>query len=203
MPIVEEIKSVASLSSGLLARKGTARPAMRRQVTGAQGEGPVFVAVDSSAEGAANANQHDDTDDLAAAQSELGWDDHGFDEDEDLAVDGSAGVPEVLRQRDDLAESLGAEGFDPTSGGDPDHEQSSCIALTPMEAPVKRRPNADFSGGRRAAFTLRVDHERHLRLRLACALQNRSAQQVVTEALDRLLDEMPELDELARRARRH
>ena len=51
--------------------------------------------------------------------------------------------------------------------------------------------------GRRAAFTLRLDAERHLRLRLACTLGNHSAQQVVTEALDRLLGNLPELEALA------
>ena len=56
--------------------------------------------------------------------------------------------------------------------------------------------------GRRAAFTLRVDSDRHLKLRLACTVQGRSAQQLVTEALDRLFDGLPELDDLARRVKR-
>jgi hypothetical protein len=51
--------------------------------------------------------------------------------------------------------------------------------------------------GRRAAFTLRLDPERHLKLRLACTLDSRSAQALVTEALDRLLGAMPELEPLA------
>lgn len=51
--------------------------------------------------------------------------------------------------------------------------------------------------GRRAAFTLRLDAERHLRLRLASMVSNRSAQNLVTEALDRLLEDMPEIDSLA------
>ena len=42
--------------------------------------------------------------------------------------------------------------------------------------------------GRKAAFTLRLDAERHLRLRLATAVTGRSAQQIVTGALDALLD---------------
>lgn len=41
----------------------------------------------------------------------------------------------------------------------------------------------------RAAFTLRLDPERHLRLRLACAYSRTSAQAVVTAALDAYLDE--------------
>jgi len=37
-------------------------------------------------------------------------------------------------------------------------------------------------------------------LRLACAVNGRSAQQLVTDAVDRLLAEMPELDSMAERA---
>ena len=50
---------------------------------------------------------------------------------------------------------------------------------------------------RRAAFTLRLDHERHLKLRLACTVRGRSAQQLVTDALDALLGQMPEIDTIA------
>jgi predicted DNA-binding protein len=51
----------------------------------------------------------------------------------------------------------------------------------------------------RAAFTLRLDADRRLRLRLAAALTGRSAQQLVTEAIDTMLGEMAELEPLARR----
>ena len=51
--------------------------------------------------------------------------------------------------------------------------------------------------GKRAAFTLRLDQERHLMLRLACTVRGRSAQQLVTDALDALLAEMPEIASLA------
>ena len=47
------------------------------------------------------------------------------------------------------------------------------------------------------AFTLRLDAERHLRLRLATAVSNRSAQKIVLDALDAYLVAHPELDELA------
>lgn len=50
---------------------------------------------------------------------------------------------------------------------------------------------------RRSAFTLRLDGDRHLKLRLASALTNRSAQQIVTEALDAYLAALPEIAELA------
>jgi hypothetical protein len=53
--------------------------------------------------------------------------------------------------------------------------------------------------GRKAAFTLRLDAERHLRLRLACAVTGRSAQQIVTGALDQMLASIPEIESLAER----
>ncbi|MBX7496834.1 hypothetical protein K3172_13295 [Qipengyuania sp. 6B39] len=61
--------------------------------------------------------------------------------------------------------------------------------------PVVRK--AASARGKRAAFTLRLDHERHLMLRLACTVRGRSAQQLVTDALDGLLAEMPEIASLA------
>jgi hypothetical protein len=54
----------------------------------------------------------------------------------------------------------------------------------------------------KAAFTLRLDSDRHLKLRLACAVDGRSAQMLVTQALDKLLAEMPELDAMAVKAKR-
>ena len=56
-------------------------------------------------------------------------------------------------------------------------------------------------GTKKAAFTLRLDPDRHLKLRLACALDGRSAQQLVTSALDALLERVPELDSLAAKAK--
>jgi len=46
----------------------------------------------------------------------------------------------------------------------------------------------------KAAFTLRLDADRHFRLRLACAVTGRSAQQIVTGALDQFLTTIPELE---------
>ena len=111
---------------------------------------------------------------------DLGWNDMGHDPDHDpettvrgevVSID-SAGrtprqVPAVVGQQRALARDLGLE----------------------------RR--SALNAGHRAAFTLRVDAERHLQLRLACTVQGRSAQQLVTEALDRLLAEQPEIAELA------
>jgi Ser/Thr protein kinase RdoA (MazF antagonist) len=58
------------------------------------------------------------------------------------------------------------------------------------------------SQGRNAAFTLRLDAQRHLMLRLACTLEGRSAQQLVTEMLDGLIAELPDVAALAGKAPR-
>jgi hypothetical protein len=49
----------------------------------------------------------------------------------------------------------------------------------------------------KSAFTLRLDGERHLKLRLACAVRHQSAQNLVTDALDAFLESMPEIGQLA------
>jgi hypothetical protein len=79
------------------------------------------------------------------------------------------------------------------------------VAPTPFPAAVARpvrarRPRAAPGSKAKAAFTLRLDADRHLKLRLACAVDGRSAQMLVTEALDMLLASMPELDGMADRA---
>jgi hypothetical protein len=68
------------------------------------------------------------------------------------------------------------------------------------EAPAPRIKSDAFS--RRAAFTLRLDAKRHLKLRLASTVRNRSAQQLVTEALDRFLNDIPEIEALAAQVQR-
>ena len=52
---------------------------------------------------------------------------------------------------------------------------------------------------RKAAFTLRLDPERHLRLRLLSALTHRSSQQLLIEALDLLLARHDKVEDLAGR----
>jgi hypothetical protein len=100
--------------------------------------------------------------------------------------------PEVVAQQRAIAES-----FPP--------EEIEAPAPVQAPAPVVRLPKraavaaAAQAGGRKAAFTLRLDGERHLRLRLANAVTGRSAQQIVTEALDRFLASIPEIETLAER----
>ena len=73
------------------------------------------------------------------------------------------------------------------------------IAKAPKQRPA---PSPAPATGRPAAFTLRLDAERHLRLRLASALAGRSAQQLVIEALDSMLASLPELAAMAGTAAR-
>ncbi len=78
------------------------------------------------------------------------------------------------------------------------------LDLVEPAAPVSvPAPNSEPgpAGKAKAAFTLRLDPQRHLKLRLACAVRGCSAQQLVTDALDRLLGSMPELDDMAEKAR--
>jgi hypothetical protein len=75
----------------------------------------------------------------------------------------------------------------------------------PAPAPAPRRaprPRSAPGSKAKAAFTLRLDPQRHLKLRLACAVDGRSAQQIVTDALDHLLTAMPELEAMVEKAKR-
>jgi hypothetical protein len=74
-------------------------------------------------------------------------------------------------------------------------------APAPVAHRASRPRSAPGSKGK-AAFTLRLDPERHLKLRLACAVSGRSAQLLVTDALDQFLDGMPELEAMAQKAKR-
>ena len=171
-------KPFASLSSGLLARKGQARPAMRPQ--GFVGMTPETL-------------------------DDLGWNDMG----DAHAVPAPTGLtpapmpaseppeaPPVLRERERLNEQ-----FDST-----DHAPS---ALQPKASATEPKSSVSLNTAKRlrketakkrgkAAFTLRLDTDRHLRLRLASAVRGDSAQALVTEALDRFLEQLPQVDALVR-----
>lgn len=218
-----EPKPFASLSSGLLARKGAARPAMRPQGFG-QG---------------------------AAGLEDLGWNDMGFeppkpavtpvrDADHDgfgEEIDGQPRVhptgltpvhSPVHAQHAELAGRLGVDDSADDAGDETD-ETAEPLEAEPVEsakpaavakaakpvpaapAPVaalptvpRRAPRPRSAPGSKgkAAFTLRLDPQRHLKLRLACAVNGRSAQQIVTDALDHLLNDMPELEAMAEKAKR-
>lgn len=162
--------SFASLNPALLARKGGAKPAMR----------PQHGLVPSAA--------------VAAEHLEdLGWNDMGTHDEVEEALP-QAGIAasdsnvvqlpaqdnEVHRQQQDLASKV----------------LSEKPAAAKRAAPANSRRSA-LARGKRAAFTLRLDAERHLKLRLASTVKNRSAQQIVTDALDAWLDDMPDIETLA------
>lgn len=75
-----------------------------------------------------------------------------------------------------------------------DEVPMAMVALAAKSAPKRR---SALKRGKRAAFTLRLDAERHLKLRLAATIKGDSAQQIVTDALDSLLAEIEDLDALA------
>ncbi|HET8611829.1 MAG TPA: hypothetical protein VFL92_03580 [Sphingomonas sp.] len=158
-------KAQASLTSGLLARKGQARPAMRPQ--GFSGFG-----------------------NPAGAMDDLGWNDMGAAELPPMPI----AEPAVLRER----EALKAEIETPRPQPAPEPVVESRPAMT---GAALRRIGGQLRAKQakaKSAFTLRLDADRHLRLRLATAVCDRSAQQLVTEALDAFLATLPEVEDLAR-----
>jgi hypothetical protein len=80
---------------------------------------------------------------------------------------------------------------------------ASVLAVRAKPAEKAVQPVAAVPAGRRAAFTLRLDPERHLKLRLAATMRGVSAQVLVTDALDALLAEFEELNTIAARLQRH
>lgn len=180
----------ASLSSTLLARKGGAKPAMRPQ-SGLQG--PVDGA------------------EAAASLEDLGWNDMGDDEQRsDLP-----GLPSVPAAKDRSADKVVSLTPQAAHERGPVNEVKRSIdriaakldqplrSAAPAPAPAGQVRRPALSQGKRAAFTLRLDQERHLKLRLACTVRNRSAQQLVTDALDALLEDMPEIATLAAQVQRN
>lgn len=182
MSMMGQPKPAASLSSGLLARKGQARPAMRPQ--GFSGFGTIADAID-----------------------DLGWNDMGHVEEFETPHDEAPvmPLPRVLREREVLKEEIEkAE----APAVEPEAETAQVALPEPQQAPapmsvaalsrIGREARAKRPAAAKAAFTLRLDGDRHLRLRLASAVCNRSAQLIVTEALDAFLQSLPEVEELAR-----
>ncbi len=206
-----EPKPFASLGPTLLARKGGARPAMRPQLS------PLL--------GGTQADPASETD--HEALEDLGWNDMGdADESEhpaDIVPIGLTPMGQDFETEDD--EYDGESDFDEPAvlAAESAGEEAPRTAVAPWpvlqkqppevlrqrhtlsetlreDAPPRRRTNGD---GRRAAFTLRLDSDRHLKLRLASTVRNRSAQQLVTEALDRFLADIPEIEALAAQVSRN
>jgi hypothetical protein len=163
---MSEPRPIASLSSTLLARKGHAKPAMR----------PQNYSFDHAQTGLSGFAGHDE---------DLGWNDLGHDAEPvtspaaPVAIRADMPAPPVeavaplvvLAQQEKLAVEFAAP------------------AIVEAPKPVVR---AAPGSKPKAAFTLRLDGERHLRLRLVCAVNHRSAQQIVTQALDEFLARQPD-----------
>lgn len=126
----------------------------------------------------------------AGGQDDLGWNDMGFDVHgrdpvsadvvpilpEAPPVDRTVVIaaPAVVRQQEELVREL-----------------------TPVALAAVRKVRAAAGSKGKAAFTLRLDPERHLNLRLVCAVTHRSAQLIVVEALDTYLKSQSALAALA------
>ncbi|MBE5074585.1 hypothetical protein IM511_09730 [Erythrobacteraceae bacterium E2-1 Yellow Sea] len=170
--------SFASLCPTLLARKGGAKPAMRPQL------------------GVIPANQPDGLEDL-------GWNDMG---DDDTTAGTSAAVIPLnlaVANADDENHASNANQFDNLARrlAQPARKKIQAVVEEATAKPAAIRKGSS-KNGKRAAFTLRLDAERHLKLRLAATMQSCSAQQLVTDALDLLLAEFEDLDSLAARLSR-
>lgn len=119
----------------------------------------------------------------------------------------SNGHNEVRESLDRIATKLEgkrvfeADNEDEEEYSDDAEETASEVVLPKAIKPAPARSKV-VANGKRAAFTLRLDPERHLMLRLACTVRGSSAQQLVTDALDGLLAEMPEIAMLAAQVQR-
>jgi len=201
---IGEPKPLASLTSSLLARKGGAKPAMRRQLLDLHDH-----------------HDHNQFGHGAHALEDLGWNDMGHDTPNGtlpvaaltpmpggyspapIAPQMVAAAPVVEAAEEPLVLEVAAPQVTAT-------EQLSAPVMAEAPAPLAPEPVATVkaaplpsraangaSGKSRSAFTLRVDAERHLKLRLACAVSHRSAQQIVTQALDEYLGNLPDIAKLA------
>jgi len=190
---MSESKAFASLGPTLLARKGGAKPAMRPQLAALTPVG--------GAQAAAQA--------IAQDLEDLGWNDMGHDDDEEphkAEVFALTPLPANWHTDDDELDDPLANDDEPVVEFAPQPEvvrQQRVAAKAVNQQPTRERSRRNaIDGSRRAAFTLRLDAKRHLKLRLASTVKNRSAQQLVTAALDKYLSEIPEIEALAAQVKR-
>lgn len=108
---------------------------------------------------------------------------------------------EAFDDEDDYADE--DEGADYAALAPAPPSEPVIVAPAPRPRAVRSARVPAAQAGRRAAFTLRLDADRHLKLRLAATMQGVSAQALVTEALDLLLAEYDELDVIANHMKRH
>lgn len=216
----------ASLGPSLLARKGGAKPAMRPQVAPLVADKAAIAALAEEQLEDLGWNDMGDPDDTGGAEivpinAEVAADQRA-------AGQIAAGHGPIVRRQQRglemrvLADAAMTGPEDDASCAEEDedeapygealageHEHAALPAPSAAPAPARapraaakaRVPSAQ--AGRRAAFTLRLDADRHLKLRLAATMQGVSAQALVTDALDRLLADYDELDVIANHLKRH
>ncbi|MFN3989745.1 MAG: hypothetical protein ACK4IS_05760 [Erythrobacter sp.] len=223
----------ASLGPTLLARKGGAKPAMRPQLPVAGDVGQIAALADEQLEDLGWNDMGDDggtptgevsvvvpidpasplSAEAAAASPIVRRQQRRLEE--RLLADAVMTGPQAAEL--DAAEEGETEweaqeaAYAPLHSGEPDFAttaEHAPLAEAPVlavraKAPARPAPAPAAASVRRAAFTLRLDPERHLKLRLAATIRGVSAQALVTDALDALLAEFDELDQLAARLQRH
>jgi hypothetical protein len=182
---MSEPKPFASLSPSLLARKGAAKPAMRPQSFRFNNDGASLAAANEPLE-------------------DLGWNDMGDDAPapaptppvalHNAPIATLVVPPRVVAQQEELVQHFEASAPEPVVVAPVIVRP---VAAQPVAAPTAPVVRAAPGVKPKAAFTLRLDPERHLRLRLVCAVNHRSAQQIVTQALDEYLANQPENSRLA------
>ena len=206
---MNEPKAYASLSSGLLARKGGAKPAMRPQGfthfggniedlgwNDMGGEVESYDHVPSSIAALTPAPNGRTPVEPGAASEPAPEPVEELTPEPPVVVEQQRALeesfaPAELEAEPAVEEMVEAEAPAPLPAAKP---RASVVRL-----PKRRALPVATPGKTKAAFTLRLDPERHLRLRLACAVTGRSAQQLVTGALDEFLSSLPEVEELAGR----
>lgn len=194
----------ASLSSSLLARKGHARPAMRPN------SGQSLEDLGWNDHG----HDHDHDHDHGLEQGIAHVHTHPQAVTEESAA---AEPPAPIRYQAQITANfsrpedlVAAEACEDVAEDVAEADAGTEMVPEAVEVPVKpltirrrsktvAQPVAPAMAGTKAAFTLRLDERRHLRLRLACAMLNRSGQQIVAEALDQYLDSVAGLEDLATR----
>ncbi|WP_374591918.1 hypothetical protein [Novosphingobium sp.] len=168
------LKPMAGLTSGLLARKGGARPAMRSQL---------FASLRQTEQSAENQADLDD----------LGWNDMGEDAPETAASQPDTGSNLFADRQDFLAKriqfSAGAALLDETplepEGDEAVHTPAATLAggaassLLALNPPVTREV--------RRAVTVRINEERYSQLREVCHGLGWTAPRAISEALEQWL----------------
>lgn len=197
---MNEAKPFASLSSGLLARKGGAKPAMRPQGFGQMGMGPEDLGWNDMGHGPSVPGgeqpefeplpEHVPSSIAALTPAPRPVEAPAAERTEDSQPELEAPLPAVVEQQRAVAAAFAAP-------AEPERPAKASRSTAASVVPLAPRERGQRGAKGRSAFTLRLDPERHLKLRLACAVTHRSAQQLVSNALDEFLRSLPELEAMA------